>query len=156
MSLTNMSNWKPYLLMGNAVIWKHHGREINVSHPLHVVGARRGYKGRIGLGRLCSAGKTDWFGHTNDSSGKESNFCNKNFSFAHILADYAAFFYAIFFALSQTKDYSAPTFLSDMIKIHLFVLAKQNCCYLYSSSCVHRGNETSVKLQFAETEKCDT
>lgn len=78
------------------------------------------------------------------------------FSFARILADYAPFFYAIFFALSQTKDYSTPSFLSDMIKIHLFVLEKQNCCYLYSSSCVHRGNETSVKLQFAEIEECDT
>lgn len=43
-----------------------------------------------------------------------------------------------------------------MIKMHLFVLEKQCYCYLYSSSCVHRSNEISAKLQFAEIEKYDT
>lgn len=41
-----MSNWKPYLLMGNAAICKQHGREVNVSNPLDVVDARRGHRGR--------------------------------------------------------------------------------------------------------------
>lgn len=50
----------------------------------------------------------------------------------------------------------SPSSLSDMIKMHLFVLEKQCYCYLYSSSCVHRSNEISAKLQFAEIEKYDT
>lgn len=63
----------------------------------------------------------------------------------------------VLFASSQTKDdFFSPSSLSDMIKMHLFVLEKQCYCYLYSSSCVHRSNEISAKLQFAEIEKYDT
>lgn len=113
---------------GECGIWEQHGREVNAGSLQKVNVLAEVIGEGIDLSRVHSTGKPDWLGHTNPSSRKAISLIKplSLYKTPYSYANYAPFFCATFFYLSQTKGHFFPS-VSDIFKMHLFVLEKQYC-----------------------------